>query len=57
MAHRQEMWKLIGRRCSGSLVGDVVAHWKEMWWLIGLGCGGSLVGGVVAHWKKTRLIG
>ena len=30
VAHWLKLWWLIGWRCSGSLVGDVVSHWWKM---------------------------
>ena len=52
MAYWLKMWWLIGWRCGGSLVKDVVAHWLKMRWLIGWRCGGSLIKDVVAHCLK-----
>ena len=50
VAYWWTLWWLIGGRCGGSLLEDVVAHWWKMWWLIGGRCGGSLA----AHQSASR---
>ena len=43
MVHWLEMWWIIGWRCDGYLIGDVMAHWLDMWWFIGWKCDGLLM--------------